>query len=98
MYNLTTLQNATYVIDIMHYANDITGGVLGTLFLVSIFFILFFTFKLRYDFDDTLTSAAFLTSVISLFLYLAGLINIWIMIVFVVITLACILYLYIGKQ
>jgi Mg2+ and Co2+ transporter CorA len=36
--------------------------------------------------------------VISLFLYLAGLINIWIMIVFVVITLACILYLYIGKQ
>ena len=93
MYNLTELQNSSYVVDIIRYANSTTGNVMGDLLLVSIFFIMFFSFKLNYSFEDTLTTSSFMTFVIGLFLYLAGITSLYLIIIFGVAMLGCLIYI-----
>ena len=97
MYNITELQAATSFVEIVQYANNSVGGILGDLFMISVFFVLFFVLKRGYDFDDTITTSGFIAFVLSLFLYNAHLCNLILVLAFGTLTMFGVLYLYVVK-
>jgi hypothetical protein len=76
-YNLTALQGATSIFTVVQASNTFSGGLLMTLFTLSIFFIAIMKFK-TYEFSKALLASSVLSFIISLFFVYAKLINpIW---------------------
>jgi len=84
-YNLTAMENATTLIDLIIGINDMGGGLFMASFLLIIFVITFIMLK-RDDNISALLYASYLTSVSGVFLTLIGLIGIRIMVIPLVLT------------
>lgn len=92
-YNMTELQQATTVADVVTYANNATGQVLMGIFITALFFILLFILK-RWSFDKALFAASFATFMVSLILTFAQWLNFYVMLVFLLIFAFTALYEY----
>jgi len=96
-YNVSALQNASTVLDIVQYANDTTDMLLFNLFMIVIFIVLLMVLK-KYDFEDTLLVASFFCFVISLLFRYAKLISFAYPIAFLTLTAFSALYLFVVKR
>lgn len=73
-YNITQLQNATTISDIVTYANDMVGKNLFQGAMVFIFFV-FFMSLLRHGVEKALVAASFICLLLSVILNYIGLVN-----------------------
>jgi ABC-type multidrug transport system permease subunit len=63
-YNLTLLQDSTTATDLISTANTYTGGVLITIVIVAVFFIMLMALK-RYEMDKALVASGFFCFILS---------------------------------
>jgi Cu/Ag efflux pump CusA len=97
LYNMTQLQEAYTVSKLVVFANDATQGVLFSLFIIVIFFVMLMTFK-RWDFQDSLLTSSFLCLILSSILAYGGFIILYIPLAFLIITALTALYAFtVGK-
>lgn len=78
--NLTNLTDVTTFYDLIVYDNNITGGLVGLLFIFVLFLILLMISVIKIypdEFDKSLLAASFPTFGISLILISVGLVNFW---------------------
>lgn len=83
VYNLS---NASVNYDFVSFTKEINSQTDGTLifgFLLSIFFLFFIGFKLRFDAGRSLTGSSFITALISIIFSIAGFVQVYIPIIFV---------------
>lgn len=73
-YNVTAYVNQTNIFKLFTVSNDISNGALAAFTLLSLFIILFITFK-NYDSKSFLVMNCLLCSIIAGFMYSAGLIS-----------------------
>lgn len=75
LYNTTTLDNATNILQVMQAVGTAAGDsfLIGNLLLLG-FFLCFSIASLRYDFKEVMLVDAFLSTTLSILLYAAGLI------------------------
>lgn len=73
-YNMTLLTDKTTVIGTIQGVNEIASGMLGIIFLLLFFIIMFVLFK-NYEFKRALAGSTFLTSVVAMLMRVIGLIN-----------------------
>ena len=74
IYNITNVQNANNLQGFLLEVNIISNGMFGTLILLSVFAILFLGFK-GFESKRAIMGASFITSIVSIFLRLMGLIG-----------------------
>ena len=96
--NLTNLTDAQNFYGVMKFVYDITGGIFGTLFIVTIEFILLMIFLRNYSFEESLLGSSFLVMFISIFLRVMGLISFELVIWLAVIVGISALWVYIAKK
>ena len=96
-YNLTLLKEAGTVPDVISVANTYVGGNLVGLFLIAIFFVMMMIMK-KWEFDKTLLVSSFLCFMFSLFLKMAGLVNMIFVLVFGIIMSLTAFYLFTIKK
>ena len=65
MYNMTNITNANNAYEIVKAVNDISGGLIFTLVIFSLFFILLVAFR-SIDFKARLVGASFILTLISI--------------------------------
>jgi len=91
MYNLTNLTNAQYVSDVALFSNQVTGGLLFSLGILSLFFIMLYSFR-NLTFEKNLMISSFLCFILSVFLTMAHLLSFfWAMLFLVLLGLAAFL-------
>lgn len=73
-YNLTQLQAAYTVSDLVLYANNATGGILFLLLVCAVWFITFMSL-LKWGMTDAGLTACFITLIFSSFLWISGLVS-----------------------
>jgi len=73
-YNLTTLYAAETVPDLFIFANTSSGGVLMGLFMISIWFVIFFSLK-KWEAEHAFLATSWICFVLSTFLTVAGMLN-----------------------
>jgi len=86
--------NITNIGEILPYVNTVMDGLFGTALLVILFFIFWMSLK-DYKTDRAFAAAAFVTMPIAIFFFVMGLINTYILIIIVIITIVG--YLSISK-
>jgi len=96
-YNISLLEEAETVLDIVNYANVSSNQVLFGLFMVGIFFVMILALK-KWDFEDTLLSASFVCFVLSLLATFADLLNIIFPLMFLALAAFTAFYSYITKR
>lgn len=96
MYNMTILQNATTVSDLVVYSNTISRGIVTGMFVIALFFIILMVNK-KQDFDKVLAADSFICFVISTLLFAAHMINFMFPLFFLSVTAITVLYLYSQK-
>jgi|TARA_R100000750_G_C2303082_1_gene79576 hypothetical protein len=84
-YNLTNVSSSENILELTQYTNDITGGWLGILIMVSFLFILFVNLQgsspaVRF------TTASFLTTLLAFLFRIINLSNDFIVVILVLIT------------
>jgi len=72
-YNVTPMSEANNLWELTDASNDVTSGLLGKLFLMGLFIILFIVFK-RFETKRAFSGAAFITALAAVFMRIAGLI------------------------
>ena len=70
-YNLTSLTDQTGVFGFMNAANDVSGGLFGTLTLVTFFIIMVVAWR-NEEPRKSFAASSFLTALISVFLRILG--------------------------
>lgn len=75
IYNITGLQTADSITDIIVWNNTVTSQVFVSSFMISLFFIFFLIFKKNNDFEESVLASSFACFVLSLFLRQMNLIN-----------------------
>ena len=75
LYNLSGLQNATTVVDVIIYANNTVDQILVGGFMLAFFIIMTTALLRRYDILESITVASFVCFFVSSFLRLAGLVS-----------------------
>lgn len=73
--NVTDLQSATNFYDIIEYTNDVTEGIMGSMFMVVLFILLIALFIKRYSIEASLAVSSFICFGISLMLVSIGLLS-----------------------
>lgn len=96
-YNMTELQAAETVSDLAFYANSSVDGVLFGFFSIAIFFVILMALK-RWDFEDALLTASFLSFMISGIAAFGGFIHIIFPLAYLVMTAFAGLWVYITKR
>ena len=94
--NLTGLDNATNVLDLVTYVNTNASGMFITLVLVALFFILFMNLR-KYGAIDGLIGAAFPSFILSILFKSLGLINFAFVILFFIITAFGVIFKYLQE-
>ena len=94
--NLTGLDNATNVLDLVTYVNTNASGMFITLVLVALFFILFMNLR-KYGAIDALIGAAFPSFILSILFKSLGLINFAFVILFFIITAFGVIFKYLQE-
>ena len=97
MYNLTTLQNASNVAEIVEFTNTNTDGMLMGLAIISIFFIMLMVLK-RWEFDDALLSSSFVCFVLSLILSFGQWISFMYPLTFLILSAFTAFYVFVTKR
>ena len=77
-YNMTALQESTTIIDLVTSANSFTGDILFPMLILIVFAVVFLSLTSKYGMTNATITASFLTTLVSVFLTNAGLLNIWV--------------------
>lgn len=85
-YNISKLSEAASLSEVAGYGNDITSGLLFGGILITIFFILLLSFSRKHEALDSLMAASFITWNLSLLLLWGEVINSYLMITFLTMT------------
>lgn len=93
MYNITLLQESYTMFKLVSYVNDITDGAMGTMLIISIFFISLLMLK-RYPLENALAASGWICFFLGIFLTSAGLLNYLVTLGFLVISAFSTLYAY----
>lgn len=97
--NLTGLQNSTNVVDTVIAANIMANGLLGTMFVVSLTFIYLMVLVRRgNDFKKTMLVVSYIGFFISLLLSSIGFVDIYLVIVYLMLTAVFALINYLFKD
>lgn len=78
--------NITNIGQILPYINTVMDNIFGSVLLVVLFFIFWISLK-DYRTDRAFAAAAFVIMPIAIFFFIMGLINTYILIIFVIITI-----------
>ena len=78
--------NITNIGEILPYINTVMDNMFGTALLFVLFFIFWISMK-EYRTDRAFAAAAFISMPIAIFLFIMGLINTYILIIFVILTI-----------
>ena len=97
MYNLTNLTSATDISGVVMFANEVTGNLLLTLLLMSVFFILLMVLK-RWDFDRALLVSSFASFMIGMLLMYAKMVALVWPLIFLVMTAMTGLYMMMSNK
>lgn len=85
-YNLTNVTEATNLYDMAVGVNDLSGGLIMIMVLVSLYIITFIASK-GYDTKTALFTAGFVTTIIAVLSFSIGLINVTVFIITLIILL-----------
>jgi len=85
-YNMTALQNAYYVSDLLVYANTATNGLIGTMMITATFFITLMSL-LPYGWKDASIVAGFLSFIVSVVMAFGGFVAVAVPVVLLGLTL-----------
>lgn len=96
-HNLTTLAGSETVYDLATYANDATDGMLFALMLFAVFFVMLLAVR-RTGFEMALLSAGFVCMTIGGVLAYAGFVSMYVVVIFMGITIFSALYMFIAKK
>lgn len=96
-YNLTNMTKVTTVAEFVDEVNEGTDGLLFTLILVAIFFIVLMVLK-RFEFLEALLSASFVCLVLAALLAWGGLVSSMLALAFLLITAIATSALYLSKN
>ena len=87
LYNLTNITNANSTVGIMQMINiDLTGGAFGTMLVLTLFAILFVYNSKGRGSEGAFLAASFLTSIMTGFLFLAGVVGFSMLITVIIVT------------
>ncbi len=73
--NLTNLTDAVTFFDIIEFNNSVTNGLMGSGFIITIFFIIVMVSMRKYSFEESILLASFFGFVLSIGLTAIGLVN-----------------------
>lgn len=76
MYNLTNLTGATGAGDVFVFADDVTGGILVLIIMLTVFFIVLLA-TLKFGFVKSIPAACFSTFVFTALMSYAGFISVY---------------------
>ena len=96
-YNLTNITNADNIFQITEAVNDLTDGWFGLLILISFFMILIVSYK-NQPMNVRVTSASFLTAILSMLFRVLGFTSDLIVLVFVLITAVSYIAMFYSPQ
>ena len=97
-YNMTQLQNAETVGQIVVYASNSTGDLLFGLATVALFIIMVATLLRRSEFKEALMVASFISFVLSFFLVQGQLISVVFLLAYLALMVMSIFYNFINKE
>jgi hypothetical protein len=95
-YNITQLQDSSTISGLFVTANDYTGGILLSLFVLAVFFIMLMALQ-RWEFDDALLSSNFVCFLISAILVSVELLNLLWALGFLVLMAFTAFYMFLAK-
>jgi len=98
IYNITGFQESKTIVDIAVWGNNIVDQTLFGSIIIGMFFIFFLSFKIKFDFIESILGSSFLCFILSLFLRQAGLINFMFVIGFLIIVALSTMLLFITKK
>lgn len=96
-YNLTQLQAATHIGDLVTFANSVTNELWMPMVLIAIYFIMLFVLK-RWNFEHGLIASSFSCFLLSLALAYGGYVNFIFCLLYLILIALCGLYLYFTQQ
>ena len=85
--------NGTSMIDIFKYANVVTGNMWGPMSLMVFFIIIFVSLAIRFEIEKALTTASFLTALVSYFFYVMDFVPGWMILIPTILTLISVFFL-----
>jgi len=97
-YNMTALQNAETVGQLIIYASNSTGNLLFGLGTVALFIIMMAAFLRSAEFDEALLTSSFISFVLSFFLIQGKLISVIFVIAYLALTAFSAFYIYVIKK
>jgi len=74
-YNLTNISSSETLFELTKNANELTGGLMGNLIIVTVFIIAFIGFKSTWEGQRSFAGASFITALISIFVRILGMIT-----------------------
>jgi len=75
LYNMTGLQNAQTLVDVVTWANSNTGSMLVGSFLVGFYIVMTTSLLRKYEIYEAVATSSFVCFWVSAFLQYAGLVN-----------------------
>lgn len=96
-YNLTQLQKAETITDLITYANDSTNQIFMGVFVWGVFFIMLLVLK-KYGLEKSLVTSSFLCFGLSLFLVQADYLNFIYPLLFLTLTAFTLFYMYVIQR
>jgi len=92
--NLSGLQNATTVVDVVNYANSVTSNLVGGFFILSIFFIILVNLLRKgEDFADSMAVASFVGFIISAIARYLGFVSLYMVVAFLTLLAISLLFI-----
>ena len=80
-YNLTSVENATNILDLVTASNNLTSGYFMVFFLFVINIVVLMFLKDRFDFGVIMVGVNFLSTILAIMMFLLGFIGFGILIV-----------------
>ncbi len=97
--NLTGLQNATTVVDLVNFANQQTDNLIGGFFIIAIFFVITVALVRKgYDFLQTVSVASFVCLVLSVFGRYMGFVSVYFVLFLIVMLAVFVSILFLRKE
>lgn len=90
--------NATQPIDLLTYANTVTGGLFWNMILLAVFVIAYMGLSQRSSSTKSFAATGFLTGIVGSFLFVLGLIPIFSLLVSIVLAIAGFVLLLFSKE
>lgn len=85
-YNLTNMTSAVYGYELVGFANEVTGGIFMSGFVITLFIVMLMIQSIRKDFIESLLVSSWVLFVLSSFLSFMGQLNPVYPLIFVLLT------------